>query len=120
MRVPHHPRIKAMEKGWLVECPECRHDAPRGGPLPIGIGMLLESKLTAGRVRKNHAAGRTPAVPSNRRGGRGSSPRGLNHRPVNPGQGPPGRCIWPNPRLWLREPRWSRTMGTVGASRDTP
>ena len=54
MRAPHHPTIKMMERGWVVDCPECRRDA-RGGQLPIGIGMLLESKLTAERLRENHA-----------------------------------------------------------------
>ncbi len=54
MRAPHHPTIMTMERGWLVDCPECRRDA-LGGQLPIGIGMLLESKLTAERLRENHA-----------------------------------------------------------------
>jgi hypothetical protein len=62
MRAPHHPTIKTMERGWLVECPECRRDA-REEPLPIGIGMLLESKLTAERLRENHAG---PAIAASR------------------------------------------------------
>jgi len=54
VRAPHHPTVKTMERGWLVDCAECRRDA-REGQLPIGIGMLLESELTAERLRENHA-----------------------------------------------------------------
>jgi hypothetical protein len=54
VRALHHPTIKTMERGRLDDCPECRRDA-LGGQLPIGLGMLLESKLTAERLRANHA-----------------------------------------------------------------
>jgi hypothetical protein len=55
MRAPHHPRIMAVDRGWVIECRECQLEA-RGGQLPpVGIGMLLESKETAERLRHNHA-----------------------------------------------------------------
>lgn len=41
--------------GWVVDCPECGRDARAGQSLPIGIGMLLESRETAERLRQNHA-----------------------------------------------------------------
>ncbi len=52
MRSQHHPRITMHGKCWVVECPEC---SAYGGQLPIGIGMPLESQLTAERLRDNHA-----------------------------------------------------------------
>jgi hypothetical protein len=60
MRDPHHhPTISRHDDRWVVNCPECRvaararHDGY--GELPIGIGMPLESKLTAERLRDNHS-----------------------------------------------------------------
>ena len=55
MRTRHHPMISRAARGWVVECPECRLEARGGQLLPIGIGMLLESKETAERLRENHA-----------------------------------------------------------------
>ena len=58
MRAPHHPIIRTVDRGWVVLCPECRLEARGGQSLPIGIGMLLESKQTAERLRQNHAGPR--------------------------------------------------------------
>lgn len=55
MRVPHHPNIKTVGQGWVVECRECQLEARGGQLVPIGIGMILESKETAERLRQNHA-----------------------------------------------------------------
>jgi hypothetical protein len=58
MRAPHHPMIRTADRGWVVECRECQLDARGGQMLPIGIGMLLESKETAERLRENYAGPR--------------------------------------------------------------
>jgi hypothetical protein len=55
MRAPHHPMIRPVDRGWVVECRECRLEARGGQLLPIGIGMPLESKETAELLRQNHA-----------------------------------------------------------------
>jgi len=42
----------------VVDCPECEAAQSRNdghGDLPIGIGMPLESRLTAERMKDNHA-----------------------------------------------------------------
>ena len=50
---PHNPRISATGDGrWVVVCPEC--ESSRQQQLPIGIGMRLESRVTAQRLRENH------------------------------------------------------------------
>jgi hypothetical protein len=58
MRNPHHPTISRHDRSWVVDCPECRSAAQARhdgyGELPIGIGMPLESQLTAERMRDNH------------------------------------------------------------------
>ena len=54
MRAPHHPTISRHDECWVVDCPECRQ-AAQGGERFIGIGMLLESRQTAERLRENHA-----------------------------------------------------------------
>jgi hypothetical protein len=58
MREPHHPTIGRSDERWIVDCPECRRAAQGRhggfGELPIGIGMPLESRLTAERLRDNH------------------------------------------------------------------
>jgi hypothetical protein len=38
----------------VVECRECRND--RTSALPIGIGMPLQDRETAERLRENHMA----------------------------------------------------------------
>jgi hypothetical protein len=65
MRESHHPTIRRHDECWVVDCPECQKAAraTQGGhgDLPIGIGMLLESRLTAERLRENHARRRSTA-----------------------------------------------------------
>ena len=59
MRTPHHPTIRRHHQCWVVDCPECLQAAQSRneghGDLPIGIGMPLESRLTAERMKENHA-----------------------------------------------------------------
>jgi hypothetical protein len=51
----HHPRIaQCHDLMWVVECPECRSDTT--STVPIGIGMPLQDRETAERLRDNHAA----------------------------------------------------------------
>jgi hypothetical protein len=51
----HHPRIaERLDRTWVVECPECRNDI--SSAVPIGIGMPLQDRETAERLRDNHAA----------------------------------------------------------------
>ena len=57
----HHPTIRAHNGRWVVDCPECQmatrtYRGAAQGDLPIGIGMPLESRLTAERLSENHAA----------------------------------------------------------------
>jgi len=54
MRAPHHPTVRRHDECWVVDCPECRQVA-QGGERFIGIGMPLESQLTAERLKENHA-----------------------------------------------------------------
>lgn len=54
MRAPHHPTIRRHLECWVVDCPECRL-TPNGGERFVGIGMRLESQLTAERLRENHS-----------------------------------------------------------------
>jgi hypothetical protein len=58
MREPHHPTISRYDERCVVDCPECRRAAQwrQGGfgELAIGIGMPLESCVTAERLRDNH------------------------------------------------------------------
>jgi len=54
MRAPHHPTSRRHDECWVVDCPECRQVA-QGGERFIGIGMPLESQLTAERLKENHA-----------------------------------------------------------------
>lgn len=58
MRETHHPTVKRHDGSWLVDCPECRRAwASRFdgyGELPIGIGIPLDSELTAQRLKQNH------------------------------------------------------------------
>ena len=65
MRETHHPTIRQHDEWWVLECRECQKAARAryGGreELPIGIGMLLESRLTAERLRDNHAGRRSTA-----------------------------------------------------------
>jgi hypothetical protein len=52
LRIAHHPNISTTADGrWVVVCPQCE---AHHQPLPIGIGMPLESRLTAERLRENH------------------------------------------------------------------
>ena len=49
----HHPQISQRADGqWVVECPECQ--APGEVPVPIGIGLPLQSEYVAEMLRENH------------------------------------------------------------------
>ena len=51
----HHPTIaQGPDTTWVVECPQCRNDLTSA--VPIGIGMPLQDKETAERLRDNHTA----------------------------------------------------------------
>ncbi len=51
----HHPIITpGPDRTWLVECAQCRNDVTSA--VPIGIGMPLQDRETAERLRDNHAA----------------------------------------------------------------
>jgi hypothetical protein len=52
MRSPHHPKVSRRNDGlWVVNCFECLTSRD---PIPIGIGMPLESEETARRLQENH------------------------------------------------------------------
>jgi hypothetical protein len=62
----HHPKIaQRADRRWVVECAQCRND--RASTVPIGIGMPLQDRETAERIRDNHTARRVRAVASSRR-----------------------------------------------------
>jgi hypothetical protein len=65
MRDTHHPTIQRHNGSWTVECPECRRALASRfdgfGELPIGIGMPLDSELTALRLKHNHERRRVAA-----------------------------------------------------------
>jgi hypothetical protein len=51
----HHPIVtQRPDRTWLVECAQCRNDITSA--VPIGIGMPLQDRETAERLRDNHAA----------------------------------------------------------------
>lgn len=51
----HHPIItQRPDRSWVVECAQCRNDVTSA--VPIGIGMPLQDRETAERLRGNHAA----------------------------------------------------------------
>jgi len=51
----HHPIIsRGPDRSWVVECAQCRDDVTSA--VPIGIGMPLQDRETAERLRDNHAA----------------------------------------------------------------
>jgi hypothetical protein len=51
----HHPNIaQRPDRTWVVECAQCRNDPTSA--VPIGIGMPLQDRETAERLRDNHAA----------------------------------------------------------------
>jgi len=51
----HHPIIsQGPDRSWVVECAQCRNDVTSA--VPIGIGMPLQDRETAERLRDNHAA----------------------------------------------------------------
>ena len=53
LREHHQAKISQRNDGsWILTCPECLR-APED-ELPIGIGIPLDSRLTAERLRKNH------------------------------------------------------------------
>jgi hypothetical protein len=53
LRTCHDPKVSQRNDGsWIVNCSECLRspDVER----PIGIGMPLNSRLTAERLKENH------------------------------------------------------------------
>jgi hypothetical protein len=51
----HHPKItQRPDRTWVVECAQCQSDVV--STVPIGIGMPLQDRETAERLRDNHAA----------------------------------------------------------------
>jgi len=51
----HDPIIsQGPDRSWVVECAQCRNDVTSA--VPIGIGMPLQDRETAERLRDNHAA----------------------------------------------------------------
>jgi hypothetical protein len=51
----HFPKIaQCPDRAWVVECAQCRNDPTAA--LPIGIGMPLQDRDTAERLRENHAS----------------------------------------------------------------
>jgi hypothetical protein len=56
----HYPKIsEGPDRTWVVDCAQCRNDTQT--ELPIGIGMPLQDRETAERLRDNHA-GRAPRL----------------------------------------------------------
>jgi hypothetical protein len=54
MHPAHHPVISQRpDHAWVVECPQCRADLQ--SDVPIGIGLPLQDKETAERLRDNHS-----------------------------------------------------------------
>ena len=49
----HEPKVSRRNDGsWIVHCSECLRSPD--GEYPIGIGMPLNSRLTAERLKANH------------------------------------------------------------------
>jgi hypothetical protein len=49
----HEPKVSQRNDGsWIVHCSECLRSPD--GECPIGIGMPLNSRLTAERLKANH------------------------------------------------------------------
>jgi hypothetical protein len=65
VRETHYPTIQRQEGTWTVDCPECRTALASRfdgfGELPIGIGIPLDSELTALRLKHNHERRRLAA-----------------------------------------------------------
>lgn len=52
-QTPHDPKVSQRNDGsWIVHCSECLRSPD--GEWPIGIGMPLNSRSTAERLRENH------------------------------------------------------------------
>ena len=59
----HFPKIaQRPDRTWVVECLQCRNDG--ASTVPIGIGMPLQDRETAERLRENHSARPVRAVAS--------------------------------------------------------
>ena len=57
MQAAHRPVISQRpDQSWVVDCPQCRTHAE--SDVPIGIGIPLQDRETAERLRDNHS-GRT-------------------------------------------------------------
>ncbi len=59
----HHPSVtQRPDRTWVVDRAQCRNDPTPA--VPIGIGMPLQERETAERLRDNHAARAVRAVAS--------------------------------------------------------
>ncbi len=59
----HHPQIaQRPPRALVVECAQCQNDPT--AEAPIGIGMPLQDRETAQRLRDNHAARRVRVAAS--------------------------------------------------------
>ena len=57
MQDPHHPKVSRRNDGcWVVNCPECQRGAHNASEVPIGIGIALDSEVTADRLVANHTS----------------------------------------------------------------
>jgi len=54
MQSPHHPLVSRRNDGrWVLNCPECQLDSCTR-PVPIGIGLAVESEYIATQLQENH------------------------------------------------------------------
>ena len=54
MQSPHHPLVSRRNDGrWVLNCRECQLDSCNR-PVPIGIGLPVESEYIARRLQENH------------------------------------------------------------------
>ena len=53
MQSPHHPLVSGRNDGrWVLNCRECQLDSCNR-PVPIGIGLPVESEYIARRLQEN-------------------------------------------------------------------
>ena len=57
---PHQPEVVYRGDGtWVVECAQCRRD--RTSAMPVGIGLVVHSRVVAEMIRDNHRGPRRNA-----------------------------------------------------------